>query len=81
MKSIVREFAAEWHVNEDTMIYAADHYRGGDLPNISKIKEAADYGGYRESVENPMNKLAFRRALTRELKKLIENEIVPLSDQ
>ena len=62
-------------------IYAADHYRGGELPNISRIKEDADYGSYKESVENPMNKLAYRKALTQELKKLIENEIMPLNDQ
>lgn len=81
VESVVREFAAEWYVSEDTMMYAADHYRGGELPNISKIKEDADYGSYRENTENPVNKLAYRKALTQELKKMIENEILPLCDQ
>lgn len=81
VESMVREFAAEWHVNEDTTMYAADHYRGGELPNISKVKEDSDYGSYKESVKNPMNKLAYRKTLTQELRKLIENEIMPLRDQ
>ena len=78
VESVVREFAEKWYVNEGTVMYAADHYRGGDLPNISKIKEDADYSSYKESVENPMNKLAYRKTLTQELKKMIENEIIPL---
>lgn len=48
MESMAREFAAKCHVNEDTMMYAADHCRGGDLPKISQIREDADYGSYKE---------------------------------
>lgn len=48
MESMAGEFAAKWHVNEDTTMYAADHCRSGDLPHISKIKEDADYGSYKE---------------------------------
>lgn len=48
MESMAREFAAKWYVNEDTMMYAADHCRGGDLPKISQIREDADYGSYKE---------------------------------
>ncbi len=81
VESVVREFAVKWHVNEEAVMYAADHYSGGELPNISKIKEDADYGSYKESVQNPMNKLAYRKALIHELKELIENEIMPLRVQ
>lgn len=81
VESVVREFATKWHVNEEAVMYAADHYSGGELPNISKIKEDADYGSYKENVENPMNKLAYRKALIQELKELIENEIMPLRVQ
>ncbi len=78
VEAVVREFAAKWYVNEGTVMYAADHYRDGNLPNINRIKEDADYSSYKESVEKPMNKLAYRKALTQELKKMIENEIIPL---
>ena len=39
---VITDFCMTWHVAKDDVLYAATHYRNGEIPNKSAIKMTAD---------------------------------------
>lgn len=50
-----------------------------DNPKLGALKESADYSAYKESVKEPLPKFKYRTELIKELKIVIEAEILPLT--
>lgn len=78
----IQEFAGRWFVDEDTLSYEAYHYRAGELENENKLKEAADYDAYCQSVqakgEKPLPKFKFRKELILGFQNELMAELTPL---
>lgn len=75
---LVNKFVEEWYVDKSAVLFAIENHRNGAIPNINNLKDSINYQKYKESTENPLNKLKARSALAAELEKLIEEEIKPL---
>ena len=59
-------------------MYAANHYRNGEIPNESAIKATVDYTSYKKAQEKPLPKFKFYAKMMAELKQTLEEEIKPL---
>lgn len=59
-------------------MYAALHYRNGEIPNESAIKSTIDFTGYKASQENALPKFKYFSLVMSELKKLLAEEVKPL---
>lgn len=78
IETVIISFANKWFVDVEAVMYAAENYQNGEIPNISIIKEKANYSDYKSHTENALSKLKYRSELTAELRKVIEEEIIPL---
>ena len=59
-------------------MYAAMHYRNGEIPNESAIKATVDYTKYKEAQEKPIPKFKYFSQMMAELRTILEEEIKPL---
>ena len=59
-------------------MYAATHYRNGEIPNESAIKATIDYTSYKQLNENALPKFKYYAKFMEELKKTLDEEIKPL---
>ena len=75
---VVNDFCIVWHASKDDIMYAATHYRNGEIPNESAIKATVDYAGYKAAQEKAMPKFKFYAQMIKELKKILDEEIKPL---
>lgn len=75
---VISDFCARWYASQEEVLYAATHYRNGEIPNESAIKETADFTGYKQARENPLPKFKFYTQMMAELKIIMEEEIKPL---
>lgn len=75
---IITEFCFTWYASKDDVMYAATHYRNGEIPNESAIKATVDFTGYKKAQENAMPKFKYYAKLMAELKIILEEEIKPL---
>lgn len=75
---VITDFCLTWHVAKDDVLYAATHYRNGEIPNKSAIKMTADVEGYNATQEKPLQRYKYFTRMMEELKKTLDDEIKPL---
>lgn len=75
---VITDFCMTWHVTKDDVLYAATHYRNGEIPNKSAIKMTADVEGYNATQEKPLQRYKYFARMMEELKKILDEEIKPL---
>ena len=62
-------------------MYAATHYRKGEIPNENAIKITADFTSYKEAQERAIPKFKYYAKMLAELKKTLDDEIAPLTSR
>ena len=72
------DFCLEWYASKDDVMYAATHYRNGEIPNKNAIKSTADFASYKEAQKIAMPKFKYYNQLLSELTKTLDEEIKPL---
>jgi type I restriction enzyme R subunit len=78
MNKVITDFCVEWYASKDDVMYAATHYRNGEIPNESKIKDMIDYTSYKTAQENALPKFKYYTRMITALKKILDEEIMPL---
>lgn len=74
----ITDFCVLWYASKDDVMYAATHYRNGEIPNESAIKATIDFTSYKQSNENALPKFKFYSKMMGELRKMLDEEIKPL---
>ena len=77
---VVSDFCRTWYASKEDVMYAALHYRNGEIPNESVIKSTIDYTAYKEVKEKAVPKFKYYAQCMKELKKVLDEEIKPLID-
>ncbi len=75
---VITDFCVTWYASKDDVMYAATHYRNGEIPNESAIKATIDFANYKATQEKALPKFKFYALMMAELKKTLEEEIKPL---
>ena len=78
INQVVTDFCVTWYASKDDVIYAAFHYRNGEIPNESVIKSTINYTRYKESQEKALPKFKYYSQCMAELRKILDEEIKPL---
>lgn len=78
INQVVADFCVTWYASKDDVMYAALHYRNGEIPNESVIKSTIDYTRYKESQEKALPKFKYCSQCMAELRKVLDEEIKPL---
>ena len=78
IEKVVTDFCLEWYASKDDVMYAATHYRNGEIPNKNAIKSTADFGSYKEAQKIAIPKFKYYNQLLSELTKTLDEEIKPL---
>ena len=78
INQVVADFCVTWYASKDDVMYAALHYRNGEIPNESVIKSTIDYTRYKESQEKALPKFKYYSQCMAELRKVLDEEIKPL---
>jgi len=78
---VITDFCIMWYASKEDVMYAATHYRNGEIPNESAIKATVDYTSYKEAQERALPKFKYYTQLMSELKKTLEEEIKPLTNR
>ena len=78
IEKVVMDFSITWYVSKDDVMYAATHYRNGEIPNESAIKSTADFTSFKEAQERAIPKFKYYNMMIEELRKTLEEEIRPL---
>lgn len=75
---VISDFCVTWYASKEDVMYAALHYRNGEIPNESVIKATIDYQGYKSAQEKVLPKFKYYAKCMSELKKILDKEIKPL---
>lgn len=78
IEKVVTDFCLEWYASKDDVMYAATHYRNGEIPNKNAIKSTADFASYKEAQKIAIPKFKYYNQLLSELTKTLDEEIKPL---
>lgn len=78
IEKVVSEFCITWCVSKDDVMYAATHYRNGEIPNENAIKVTADFPRYKAAQEQAIPKFKYYTMLIADLKKTLDEEVKPL---
>jgi len=78
IEKVVTDFCLEWYASKDDVMYAATHYRNGEIPNKNAIKSTADFASYKEEQKIAIPKFKYYNQLLSELTKTLDEEIKPL---
>ena len=78
IEKVVTDFCITWYTSKDDVMYAAMHYRNGEIPNESAIKETANFASYKEVQERAIPKFKYYTMMIAELRKTLDEEIKPL---
>lgn len=78
IEKIVKDFCLTWYASKDDIMYAATHYRNGEIPNENAIKITSDFAGYKAAQEKAIPKFKYYTQLLSALKKTLDEEIKPL---
>ena len=78
VEKVISDFCIQWYASKDDVMYAATHYRNGEIPNENAIKVTADFTSYKAVHEKAIPKFKYYNMLFTELKKVLEKEIKPL---
>ncbi|MDD6071956.1 MAG: type I restriction endonuclease subunit R [Clostridiales bacterium] len=75
---VITDFCIIWYASKDDVMYAATHYRNGEIPNETAIKATLDYTSYKAASENALPKFKYYAQMIAELRKTLDEEIKPL---
>lgn len=75
---VVSDFCINWYASKDDVMYAALHYRNGEIPNESAIKATIDYTSYKTVQEKALPKFKYYNKMMTELKQVLDEEVKPL---
>lgn len=78
INKVISDFCVTWYASKDDVMYAALHYRNGEIPNESVIKATIDYQSYKDVHEKALPKFRYYTQCMAELKKTLDEEIKPL---
>ena len=78
IEKVVSEFCITWCASKDDVMYAATHYRNGEIPNENAIKVTADFPRYKAAQEQAIPKFKYYAMLIADLKKTLDEEVKPL---
>ncbi|MDO4634252.1 MAG: type I restriction endonuclease subunit R, partial [Eubacteriales bacterium] len=78
INKVITEFCITWFASKEEVMYAAAHYRNGEIPNESAIKATADFANYKLAQEKALPKFKYYTKMMAELKKTLDEEIKPL---
>lgn len=78
IEKVVKDFCLTWYASKDDVMYAATHYRNGEIPNENAIKITSDFSGYKAAQEKAIPKFKYYTQLLSALKKTLDEEIKPL---
>lgn len=78
IEQVITDFCLIWYASKDDVMYAATHYRNGEIPNESAIKATTDYTSYKQEQEKALPKFKYYAQLMAELRRTLEEEIKPL---
>ena len=76
---VVTDFCLIWYASKYDVMYAASHYRNGEIPNESRIKATVDYTGYKEAQKKALPKFKYYSQMMAELRKTLDKETKPLT--
>lgn len=76
---VITDFCQIWYASKDDVMYAANHYRDGEIPNESRIKATTDFTSYKAAQEKPLPKFKYYAQMMAELRKTLDEEIKPLT--
>lgn len=75
---VVTDFCITWYASKEDVMYAATHFRNGEIPNESAIKATIDFTSYKKACEGALPKFKYYAMMMAELRKTLEEEIKPL---
>lgn len=75
---VITDFCYRWFASKEDIMYAATHYRNGEIPNESAIRTTVDYTSYKKAQEKAIPKFKYYAKLFEELRKTLDEEIEPL---
>ena len=75
---VISDFCITWYASKEDVMYAATHYRNGEIPNESAIKATIDFASYKATQEKALPKFKFYAQMMAELRKILDEEIKPL---
>lgn len=75
---VITDFCYRWFASKEDIMYAATHYRNGEIPNESAIRTTVDYTSYKKVQEKAIPKFKYYAKLFEELRKTLDEEIEPL---
>jgi type I restriction enzyme R subunit len=75
---VITDFCLVWYASKEDVMYAATHYRNGEIPNESAIKMTVDFSSYKAAQENALPKFKYYAQMMAELRETLEKEIKPL---
>ena len=80
---VLTAFADKWYLNDGALKYVTREYRVGaeDIPGLQSLKDTSDYGTYKTNAEHPVPKFKYYSQMSRELRTMLNEEIVPLRDR
>ena len=78
IERVISDFCVRWYASKEDVMYAALHYRNGEIPNESVIKATLDYQSYKSVQEKALPKFKYYAKCMAELKKTLDEEIKPL---
>ena len=78
IEKVISDFCVTWYASKEDVMYAALHYRNGEIPNESVIKATIDYQSYKSVQEKALPKFKYYAKCMAELKKTLDEEITPL---
>ena len=78
IEKIVSEFCDTWYVSKDDVMYAATHYKNGEILNENAIKVTADFAQYKAKQEKAMPKFKYYAQMMSELRSTLDEKIKPL---
>ncbi len=78
IEKVIDDFCLIWFASKEEVMYAATHYRNGEIPNESAIKATIDFAGYKAAQEQALPKFKYYAQMMAELRKTLDEEIKPL---
>lgn len=77
---VQQSFSEQWKVKEDELAFVMQNYNETkDHQNgENQLLNTADFPLYKESTENPVSRLNYKKAVLKDLKKVMTEEILPL---
>lgn len=75
---VITDFCYRWFASKEDIMYAATHYRNGEIPNESAIRTTVDYASYKKAQEKAIPKFKYYAKLFEALRQTLDEEIKPL---